>query len=162
MRDLLLPVACITDIQIPFQDVDAMEVVWHGNYPRYLEIARCDLLDRIEYDYPRMRDSGYMWPIIDMRIKYIKPLHFKQTIRVHSEIVEYENRLKVAFLITDAATGEKLCKAHTMQVAVDMQTREMCFASPAILREKLVAHQQKQKSLNQTPTPNAPSGHSCA
>lgn len=153
MNDPLLPVSTTVDIDIPFQDIDAMEIVWHGNYARYLEIARCALLDCIDYDYPRMRDSGYAWPVIDMRIKFIKPLHFKQRIRVHAELKEYENRLKIDFLITDAHSGEKLSKAYTTQVAVDMQTREMCFVSPAVLLEKLVDYQQKKRALNQMPTP---------
>ena len=151
MSDPLLPVSTSTDIDIPFQDIDAMEIVWHGNYPRYLEIARCVLLDCIGYDYPAMRDSGYTWPVIDMRIKYIKPLHFKQRIRVRSEIKEYENRLKIDFLITDAASGEKLCKAYSIQVAVDMKTQEMCFVSPPILCEKLAAYQQAKHAINQEP-----------
>ena len=145
MRDPLLSVTASVDIDIPFQDIDAMEVVWHGNYPRYLEIARCAVLDCIEYDYPRMRDSGYAWPVIDMRIKYIKPLHFRQRIRVTADIREYENRLKIDFLITDAHSHEKLSKASTIQVAVDMRTREMCFASPSVLLEKLQAYQQRRK-----------------
>ena len=134
MTDTLLPISTTIDIEIPFQDIDAMEIVWHGNYPRYLEIARCALLDCIEYDYPRMRDSGYAWPIIDMRIKYIKPLHFKQRICVCATLTEFENRLKIEFLITDAHTGEKLSKAYSIQVAVDMRTKEMCFVSPPLLR----------------------------
>lgn len=151
MSDPLLPVSTSTDIDIPFQDIDAMEIVWHGNYPRYLEIARCALLDCIDYDYPQMRDSGYAWPVIDMRIKYIKPLHFKQRIRVHSEIKEYENRLKIDFVISDAVSGEKLCKAYSIQVAVDMKTQEMCFVSPPILRKKLAAYQQAKHGINQEP-----------
>ena len=152
MNDPLLPVSTTTDMDIPFQDIDAMEIVWHGNYPRYLEIARCTLLDCIDYDYPKMRDSGYAWPVIDMRIKYIKPLHFKQRIRVRSELKEYENRLKIDFLITDAASGEKLCKAYTIQVAVDIKTQEMCFVSPPVLREKLLTYQQIKRAINQPPT----------
>ena len=116
-----------------------MEIVWHGNYPRYLEIARCALLDCIEYDYPRMR------------INYIKPLHFKQRICVCATLTEFENRLKIEFLITDAHTGEKLSKAYSIQVAVDMRTKEMCFVSPPLLREKLVDYQQKKMALNQPP-----------
>ncbi|WP_368860434.1 acyl-CoA thioesterase, partial [Klebsiella pneumoniae] len=45
-------------ITVPFHDVDAMEVVWHGNYFRYFEIAREALLDQFDYGYRAMRDSG--------------------------------------------------------------------------------------------------------
>jgi acyl-CoA thioester hydrolase len=153
MNDPLLPAAASVDIDIPFQDVDAMEVVWHGNYARYLEIARCALLDRIDYDYPKMRESGYAWPVIDMRIKYIRPLTFKQRIRVEAELVEYENRLKIDFVIRDAFTGEKLSKAYTVQVAVDMKSREMCYVSPPVLREKLCAFRERERQLGATPAP---------
>ena len=40
-----------TEISAEFFDVDAMQVVWHGNYVKYLEIARCALLDKIGYGY---------------------------------------------------------------------------------------------------------------
>lgn len=153
MSDPLLPVATRVEIDIPFQDIDAMEIVWHGNYPRYLEIARCALLDCIDYGYPRMRDSGYAWPVVDMRIKYIKPLHFQQRIHVQAELKEYQNRLKTDFLITDAYSGEKLSKAYSIQVAVDMRTREMCFVSPPVLLEKLAHYQQQRLAANTTGWP---------
>lgn len=125
------------DLQIPFHDVDMMEVVWHGHYAKYFEIARCALLDKIDYNYPQMRDSGYVWPVIDLNIRYAQPAVFGQTITVKAQIVEWENRLKINYLITDKGTGARLTKGHSIQVAVDMATREMCFASPAVLFEKL-------------------------
>ena len=58
-------------IDVPFFDVDAMQVVWHGHYVKYLEVARCELLRSFNYDYNEMSESGYMWPIVDMSIKYV-------------------------------------------------------------------------------------------
>ncbi len=125
------------ELDIPFHDVDMMEVAWHGHYARYLEIARCKLFDQLAYNYPQMRTSGYAWPVIDMRIRYIQPLLFQQRVRVTAWVAEWENRLRLQYLIQDAATGARLTKAHTDQVAVDMDTREMLLVSPAILLEKL-------------------------
>jgi acyl-CoA thioester hydrolase len=34
------------DLEIPFHDVDMMQVVWHGHYAKYFEIARCALLEK--------------------------------------------------------------------------------------------------------------------
>ncbi|MGR9086645.1 MAG: acyl-CoA thioesterase [Gammaproteobacteria bacterium] len=124
-------------LQIPFHDVDMMAVVWHGHYAKYFEIARCALLDRIDYNYRAMRDSGYAWPVIDLRLRYVKPAVFGQNIIVKAEIAEWENRLKMNYLITDSLTGARLVKGHTIQVAVDMQKGEMCLESPAVLFDKL-------------------------
>ncbi|MES2947861.1 MAG: acyl-CoA thioesterase [Pseudomonadota bacterium] len=120
-----------------FHDLDPMDIVWHGNYVKYLELARCALLAKFDYDYPQMRDSGYAWPIVDMRLKYVKTTEFGQRIRIRAEIVEWENRLKIEYLISDVLTGNKINKAYTIQVAVDMVSREMQYICPEVLWRKL-------------------------
>ena len=129
--------AAEVEVQVQFYDLDPMEIVWHGNYVKYLEIARCALLDQIDYNYPQMKESGYMWPIIDMRLRYAAPAQFAQRLKIIASIVEWENRLCIDYLIADAQTGRRLTRARTAQVAVDIATREMCFVSPRVLFEKL-------------------------
>lgn len=120
-----------------FHDFDPMDVVWHGNYLKYLELARCALLAKYGYDYPQMRDSGYAWPVVDVRLKYIKPITYGQTIMIRAEIVEWENRLKINYLIRDIKTGHIINKASTIQVAIDMATKEMRYVSPRVLLDCL-------------------------
>jgi acyl-CoA thioester hydrolase len=124
-------------IEIPFHDVDVMRVAWHGHYVKYFEIARCKLLDKIDYNYPQMEASGYAWPVIDLRVRYAQPLAFQQKIKVIAELVEWENRMKINYQIQDLETGKRLTKGYTVQVAVDMRNEEMQFASPAVLFHKL-------------------------
>jgi acyl-CoA thioester hydrolase len=124
------------EIQIQFFDLDPMEVVWHGNYVKYMEIVRCALLDSIDYNYGQMKASGYSWPVIDLHVRYAAPLRFGQKVMLRAEIVEWENRLKIDYVIRDA-DGKRLTRATTTQVAVDAATGEMCFVSPPILLKKL-------------------------
>lgn len=126
-----------TEMQVQFFDLDPMEVVWHGRYVKYLEVARGVLLDTIGYNYPEMRTSGYTWPVIDMHLRYSGSAVFGQRLKLRAEIVEWENRLKIDYLITDGATGRRLVRASTTQVAVEIATKEMCFVSPPVLFEKL-------------------------
>jgi acyl-CoA thioester hydrolase len=125
------------ELEIPFHDVDVMEIAWHGHYAKYFELARCKLLDQLNYNYLQMRESGYAWPVIDLHIRYIQPLLFQQKITVKAWIVEWEHRLRINYLITDSVSGTRLTKGHTDQVAVNMGTRELLLASPAILLEKM-------------------------
>lgn len=125
------------DVTPAFFDIDVMEIVWHGHYVKYLEVARSALLAKYDYDYPKMRESGYAWPIVDMRLKYVKPATYGQPLKVRAQIVEWENRLRIEYLIRDAATGAKLNSAYTIQVAVDIATKEMCFVCPEVLWHKL-------------------------
>jgi acyl-CoA thioester hydrolase len=125
------------DVTVPFHDVDMMAVAWHGHYLRYIELARCALLDRIDYNYPQMEASGYLWPVIDVRMKYIAPLRFGQTVRVRATLVEYQHRLKIDYLLYDPQSGKRTSKGYTVQVAVSKQSGEMCLASPQELLDKL-------------------------
>jgi acyl-CoA thioester hydrolase len=43
---------------------------------------------------------------------------------VRASLVEWENRLKINYLISDAETGERLTRASTVQVAVDIASRD--------------------------------------
>ena len=126
-------------VKCQFYDLDPMGIAWHGNYPRFFEQARCALLDKIDYNYDQMRESGYAWPIVDMRIKYVRSLRFGQEATVTATLVEYENRLKINYLITDVDTGEKLTQGFTIQVAIDNTAEEMLFQSPPVLYQKVEA-----------------------
>lgn len=124
-------------ILVPFHDVDSAGVVWHGHYAKYFEVARCELLDTFNYGYQEMLASGYMWPVIDMHVRYVNAVRFEQRILVRATLREWENRLLIDYLITDEKTGQRLTKGSTSQVAVDMKTGELCLASPPVLLERL-------------------------
>lgn len=120
-----------------FYDVDPMEIVWHGHYAKYLELVRNALMSRFDYSYARMRESGYAWPIVDMRLKYVRSARLGEPVKVRAEIIEYENRLRIAYLLTEASSGRVLNKASTTQVAVDLRTGEMQYVCPPVLWERL-------------------------
>jgi len=124
-------------IKAQMYDLDPMGVVWHGNYARFLEQARCALLDRIGFNYLQMEASGHLWPIVDMRLKYVRPIRFAQEIVVTATLAEWRNRLKIEYRIRDRTTGEVLTKAHTVQVAVVAATGELLLESPPALTEKM-------------------------
>ncbi len=126
-------------LDIQFYHLDPMDIVWHGNYLRFLEQVRGKLLDRIGYNYPQMKASGYAWPIVDLQLRYVRPLKYQHPARITATLAEYENRLKIKYLITDETTGAKLTKGETVQVAVEIATGEMQVVSPNIFRSKVEA-----------------------
>lgn len=127
-------------LKVPFYDVDPMKVVWHGHYIKYFEQARCALLDVIGYGYREMEMSGYSWPVIDLQVRYVKPATLGQELICTAGIVEYENRLKIVYEIRDATSGRRLTRGQSIQVAVEMQEREMQLVSPVVLHEKMAAY----------------------
>ena len=108
----------VVSLEIPFHDVDSYRVVWHGNYPRYLEIARCKLLDQLNISYGEMESMGFFYPVVDMNIKYLRSLTFGQVVDVTATLVDWRHKLTIKYVITDHSSGERLTKAKTTQVAV--------------------------------------------
>lgn len=129
--------AAEVEIDVPFHDVDSAHIVWHGHYAKYIEIARCKLLDLIDYNYRQMEASGFLWPVIDMRLRYAGAIKFQQKIRVRASFAEWEHRLKINYQIFDVDSGRRLTKGYTVQVAVCSASGEMLLASPAVLAERL-------------------------
>lgn len=127
-----------TIIKVEFYDLDPMNVVWHGNYVKYLEIARCDMLSRLGYTYIDMKNDGYAYPVATMEMKDIKPCTFGQELKVVSIVEEIEPALVIKYVIFDNKTGEKMFKAKTMQIAVDINSKQTVYEAPENLK-KIIA-----------------------
>lgn len=126
-----------TKLTVQFYDLDPMNVVWHGNYLKYLESARCDLFKKIGYDYDNMRADGVVYPIAKMDLKYIKPCKFNQVLFVETIVEELEPSLIIKYNIFDEESGEKVFSAKSMQICVDIKTGESVYSAPEGLKQKL-------------------------
>lgn len=126
-----------SDYEIPFFDVDSMDIMWHGHYVKYLEMARCAFLEEIHYTYDVMKHHGYGWPIVQLNLKYVKPAMFRQKVRVHLAVVEYESCLRIEYTIKDLNSGQTLTKGSTTQVAVEIASREMQLQTPQSWRNAI-------------------------
>ena len=124
-----------SEYEIPFFDVDSMNIMWHGHYVKYLEMARCAFLEEIHYTYDVMREKGYGWPIVQLNLKYVKPAMFRQKVRVNLAVVEYESCIRIDYTIEDCQTGNKLTTGSTTQVAVEIESKEMQLQTPQSWRE---------------------------
>ena len=118
-------------VEVAFHDVDLAQVAWHGHYLKYFENARWALMARIGHTLQDMLDAGESWPIVDLEVRYINAARFGDRLVVRASLVEWETRLVVHYLASLAASGERVARARTVQVAVDMQSGELRFALPA-------------------------------
>lgn len=124
------------NLRIPFHDLDPTGVVWHGRYFKYFELARCAILEEFDYSYEEMKKSGYLWPIVDTSVRFVRPLMLNQEVRVTAVLREWEMRLVMDYRIEDE--DRRVCtRARTVQVPVDAETFELMLGSPDILIENV-------------------------
>lgn len=134
-------------LKVEFYDVDSMNVVWHGNYVKYMESARCALLDKIGYGYQEMVKDGFAFPVTSIRLKYIRSLFFGETVKIRASLLEYENRIKISYQFYDK-DDRLTTKAESVQMALKIDTHETQFVCPPSLIqkvEKLIAEGKKDE-----------------
>jgi acyl-CoA thioester hydrolase len=133
------PISAAVEVVVPFHDVDVAGVVWHGHYMKYLENARWAVMERIGFGLSAMIASGFLWPIIDAHVKYVRAARYGDRLRVQASIVEWESRLAINYLILDCRDDGRVGRAQTVQVAVEKGSGAMQFASPACLVDRVRA-----------------------
>lgn len=115
-----------------YADTDRSAVVYHANYLRFFEFGRTSLIRDFGYPYKEIEASGFVYPIIDLRIGYYSPLYYDDVMLIHTRPTHLERvRLQFDYLITEAETGRIVCIGYTkhcalnakgLPVAVDPQT----------------------------------------
>ena len=138
-----MKISHVSTFKVAFFDVDSMEVMWHGNYVKYLEMARCELLDKLGYNYIAMKKDGYAFPIVKLDVKYVRPVFFNDTIKVTTTLSECETFLKFHYLIENEK-GEKLSEANTAQAVIEMKSLQTYFEMPESLKKAIEAYTKKE------------------
>lgn len=125
-------------MKVAFHDLDPLQVVWHGNYLKYFDVARFELfaaagIDLVDY----MLTHKYVFPITRSSIKHIAPLKPFDEFICRAVVTEAEYKIAMAFSIRLAA-DDKLCtRGNSEQVAVRLPEMEMQFEIPADIRRAL-------------------------
>lgn len=122
---------------VPFHDVDSMNVVWHGNYFKYFEIARTAYFRRIGFDVAEMIQSGYVWPVIESHCRYVAPLLYGMAVEVTATLSDVDHRIKFLYTIVDSKTRRRMTTGHTVQAMVKRRTGELCLVTPPVLLKRL-------------------------
>ena len=122
-------------IQVPFFDLDPMQIVWHGNYLNYFEIARAALFDHYGVDlYSFYEKNQLIFPIIKTSTKHILPLRYRDEIICKAMLVDANIKLVVDFEIRKAEDGKVCTRGRTEQVTVKVPEMETIFSIPEEIR----------------------------
>ena len=125
-------------LSIPFCDVDAMQVVWHGNYFKYFDAARDRLFSDAGIDlYRAVEDCGLVFPITRTQTTHIRPLRFRDEVDCKATLAEAECRLVVDFEIRLASSGQLCAKGRTEQAAVRLADGTLELRLPESFRRAL-------------------------
>lgn len=125
-------------LRIRYGETDQMGVVYHGNYPQYLELGRVEWLRSLGISYKSMEDNGCILPVISLSLNYKKPAVYDELITVTTKLVKIPTvRIEFEYEITDENQG-LIATANTQLAFLDKSTRRP-MRCPEYLLQKLHA-----------------------
>ena len=117
------------ELEIRFSEVDMMGVVWHENYPLYLEDAREAFGAEFGLSYALYIKENVFVPIVKMDVDYKRPVRFGMRPVIRIEYVPTD-AAKVIFdyKLYDKESGDVFLTARTVQVFMDRDYKLMWFS----------------------------------
>lgn len=119
--------------QVPFHDVDSLQIVWHGHYYKYFELARTELYRVCRFDIPDMQRLGFAFPVIESHCRYTEPLRYGQRVNVTAGFKEWGSYILIAYTILDSENGRRLAYGHTKQAVCDTKGRLLLAVPQEVL-----------------------------
>lgn len=114
--------AAVTETAVRYAETDQMGVVYHANYLVWLELGRTALVESLGLSYAGMEKDGVVSPVVEVQIKYRKPLRYGETARIKTWIEKYDGLRVVYGYEIRNPRGELCATASTVNVCVDKQS----------------------------------------
>lgn len=103
-----------------YADTDRSQVVYHANYLRYFELGRASLLRDVGFPYREVEESGFVYPIVDLGMRFVRPLYYDDRMWVHTRPLRREAvAVTFDYAITRAEDGALVCGGHTRHCALN-------------------------------------------
>lgn len=137
----------ITEHHVNFYDTDAMAVVHHSNYIRWFEIGRVEYLRSIGITLGELMEDGFVFPITDVRAKYVSPGKFDDVVLIETTPTAL-TKAKMAFdyRIIRKADGEVMVTGHSQNVFTSQETGRI-IRLPEKYYSILAAAMAKEKAM---------------
>ena len=105
--------------EVPFHDVDALRLVWHGHYYKYFELARTKLLRSCGLDAGDLVGGRYRFVVIDSRCRHGAPLRYGDRMRVSAWFGDLRRRIEIAYEIWNESSDRRAARGHTTLATLD-------------------------------------------
>lgn len=127
-----------TEIRVRYAETDQMQVVYHSNYLIWCEVGRTDFMRQHGMSYAEMEKDGIGLTVCDFSVRLHASARYDDLVRVSTTLTDVRSRqVTFDYLLTNAATGERLATARTALISISPDGRPL--AMPAGIRAQLEA-----------------------
>ena len=128
-----------TYIRVRYGETDKMGYLYYGNYAQYYEVGRVETIRSLGFSYKEMEDGGIMLPVLDLKIKFIKPAFYDELLCVRTIIPHIPSVRMLFHYEVMNEQKELINKGETTLVFFDMN-RKKPMSAPDYIVENLKKH----------------------
>ena len=111
-----------TEVTVRFSELDAMGIVWHGNFVKYMEDGRESFGRRYGLGYYDLYEQGLQIPLVKLDIDYKLQLKYGERIVIETTWMNCDAaKILFRYRMLRKADGAVLMMARTTQVFLNMQ-----------------------------------------
>ncbi len=122
--------------RVRYGETDQMGVVYHGNYPQYLEMGRVEWLRTLGISYKEMEENGIILPVISLRLNFKKSAIYDDLLTVRT-ILQKRPQVRIEFdYEIYNEKKELLAEANTVLAFMDT-TNNKPIRCPEYILERL-------------------------
>ena len=137
----------IFERKINYYETDRMGIVHHSNYIRFMEEARCYLLERPLCHIPLLKKNGIMIPVLGVNCEFKHHVTFDDTILIKLFVKEFNGvRLTMGYTATEKNSGGIVFTGETKHCFTDTNLKPLRLqkANPIFMKNLTIL---KEKSL---------------
>ncbi len=126
-----------TTIRVRYAETDQMNVVYHGNYAQYFEVARAEAIREMGITYKDMEAMGIVMPIVELHTKFLRPAVYDDLLTIKTQLRELPTDHRIEFhheVLNE--TGKLLTIGRIVLYFLDAKTMARA-AMPAELANRL-------------------------
>jgi acyl-CoA thioester hydrolase len=120
--------------EVPFHDVDALRVVWHGHYFKYFELARTQLLRSCGLDEGELVGGRYQFLVVEARCRHVGKLRYGDRMRISAWFSELHRRIGIAYEVWNLTLDRRAARGHTALATLDREGTLLFEVPDEILR----------------------------
>jgi acyl-CoA thioester hydrolase len=130
-----------TEIAIRFNEVDALGIVWHGNYVKYFEDGREAFGNKYDLNFQQVYvNDGFVTPIVTVECNYKQSLKYGDRAIIETRYVQSKaSKIIFEYSIFRASDRQLMTTGKTVQVFVS-RSGELFYTVPdffAIWKKKM-------------------------
>mgnify|MGYP000565970506 FL=1 len=126
-----------TTIRVRYAEADPMNVVYYGNYAQYFEVGRVESLRALGISYKSMEELGFMLPVVELNIKYLRSAYYDDLITIKTMIKQLPVDHRIQFDQEIYNEEGKLLTVGVVRLYFMDQALGKRAEMPAFLKEKL-------------------------